>query len=85
MHSKPGMHAKENVEPAGVEQFAYFMIRVRRTSLASPECSLSGMVELLATGEKESFASGEELIRIVCHQPDAIHKIGWQPEPSDTS
>jgi hypothetical protein len=58
------------MEPQRVERFAYFMIRVRRGSLDSAEGTLTGLVEQLATGEKESFASGEELIRIVRRWPE---------------
>jgi hypothetical protein len=67
----PASQGKEDVEPDRIERFAYFMIRVRRGSLASAEGTLTELVEQLATGEKESFASAEELIRIVCRGPGA--------------
>ncbi len=58
-----------------MERFAYYMLRIRRGPGAPPDGSLSGLVEQLATGEKQSFASGEELIRIVGEWPDAERKI----------
>jgi hypothetical protein len=58
------------VEPQRAEHFAYFMIRVHRGALVSAEGTLTGLIEQLATGEKESFASAEELIRIVRRWPE---------------
>jgi hypothetical protein len=55
-----------------VERFAYFMLRIRRPD-ELPDNSFSGLVERLATGEKQSFASAEELIRIVSGRPDPPH------------
>jgi hypothetical protein len=60
-----------------VERFAYFMVRIRRPD-ELPDDSFSGLVEQLATGEKRSFASAEELIRIVRSWPDAQRKISWE-------
>ncbi len=65
-----------------MERFAYFMVRIRRSPDAPPDDSLSGLVEQLATGEKQSFASGEELIRIVRSWPGAQRKIGRDLHPS---
>jgi hypothetical protein len=81
------------VEPQRAEHFAYFMIRVRRGSLASAEGTLTGLVEQLATGEKESFASAEELIRIICRWPVPEHRsirfppmpLCWAPSPSPST
>jgi hypothetical protein len=62
-------------EPERVEQFAYFMICVHRSSLASSDCSPAGVVEQLATGEKMPYASSEELVRIVCRWSDTFRNI----------
>ena len=49
------------------ERFAYFMVRVQRSAAAAGETDgpIAGLVERLGTGEKERFASGEELLRLV--------------------
>lgn len=45
------------------ERFEYFMVRVTR-SAHDPE-RVAGLVELLGSGEKRSFSSGEQLVRLV--------------------
>ncbi len=50
-------------------EFAYFMIRVRRDPGEGLLAAISGVLEHLGTGEKQSFASGEELLRLVSGQP----------------
>jgi hypothetical protein len=57
-----------------VERFNYFMVRIRRPG-ERPDASFSGLVEQLATGEKRSFGSAEELIRIVRSWPDSQRKL----------
>jgi len=52
-----------------MEEYDYFMIRVRRPTLGAPQDTVSGMVERLGTGEKRSFESGEELLRLVGSGP----------------
>jgi hypothetical protein len=56
------------------ERFTYFMLRIRRPE-ELPDDSVSGLVEQLATGEKRSFASMEELIRIIRRWLDAYRMI----------
>jgi hypothetical protein len=46
-------------------EFDYFMIRVLRISAERGAGTLSGVAERLGTGEKRSFASDSELLRIV--------------------
>lgn len=45
------------------ERFEYFMVRVTR-SAHEPD-RVAGLVELLGSGEKRSFSSGEQLVRLV--------------------
>ena len=45
------------------ERYEYFMLRVTR-SAHDPE-RVAGLVELLGSGEKRSFSSGEQLVRLV--------------------
>jgi hypothetical protein len=53
-----------------MDRFTYFLVRVRQP-FGREAGRLAGLVERLATGEKRSFASGEELLRSVAHWPDA--------------
>jgi hypothetical protein len=48
-----------------MEEFDYFMIRVRRTAPEEIAGTLSGVAERLGTGEKWSFANSDELLRVV--------------------
>ena len=55
-----------------MERFSYFMIRVSQpteSGVAMPT-SLTGVVERLASREKRTFGSGEELLRLVAEWPD---------------
>jgi hypothetical protein len=45
------------------ERFEYFMVRVTRSALEPDR--VAGLVELLGSGEKRSFSSGEQLVRLV--------------------
>lgn len=45
------------------ERFEYFMIRVAR-SMNDPD-KLSGLLERLGSGEKQSFDTGEQLVQLV--------------------
>lgn len=49
-----------------VDDFAYFRIRIGREEGGQAPAALSGVVERIGTGEKRSFASGDELIRFMC-------------------
>jgi hypothetical protein len=59
-----------------MEEFEYFMIRVRRGPPAEVAGMLSGMAERLGTGEKWNFGSGDELLRIIGQE--ASHQMNMQ-------
>jgi hypothetical protein len=44
--------------------FAYFILRMRRASPTDSQ-GFSGVVERLGTGDKRSFESGDELLRLL--------------------
>ena len=49
-----------------VDEFAYFMIRVRRKAGKGAEHDpLTGVIERLGSGEKSAFEGPEELVRLV--------------------
>lgn len=52
-----------------MDEFAYFMVRLHRQPATTDLRSLAGMVERLATGEKCSFTSGDELLRLMDDWP----------------
>lgn len=55
----------EHDEEGGVaERFEYFMVRLTRS--ASEPDRVAGLVERLGSGQKRSFDTGEELVRLVC-------------------
>ncbi len=64
-----------------MEEFDYFMIRIRRPAAGTLERLVSGVAERLGTGEKRSFATGEELLQFVCghNAPDANVRVGATP------
>jgi hypothetical protein len=45
------------------ERFEYFMVRLTRSALEPDR--LAGLVERLGSGEKRSFDTGEQLVRLV--------------------
>lgn len=45
------------------ERFEYFMVRLTRSALAPDR--LAGLIERLGFGEKRSFDTGEQLLRLV--------------------
>ena len=55
-------HAPE-VEGEVTDRFEYFMVRLTR-SAREPE-RVAGLVERLGSGEKRSFDTGEQLVRLV--------------------
>lgn len=57
-----------------MEASDYFMIRVQRAGVVAAP-AVAGMVERLATGEKRSFQSGDELLRLVSDWPGAVPKM----------
>ena len=51
-----------------VDEFAYFMIRVRRKAGKGSEPDpLSGVVERLGSGEKTEFEGPDQLIRLIAN------------------
>lgn len=61
-----------------MEEFDYFMIRIRRPAPGAPARTVSGVVERLGTGEKRSFESSEELLHFVSGDPRRMDNM--QPE-----
>lgn len=61
-----------------VDGYAYFMIRISRETVAASRLTLSGVVERLGTGEKQTFASGHELLRFMSgqEQPNQTLRTG---------
>jgi hypothetical protein len=60
----PGMDAQsESGASQAGERFAYFMVRIQTN--ADTRATSSGVVEKLGTGRKHSFASVEELVRLL--------------------
>lgn len=59
-----------------MEQFSYYMVRVRHSSTESRAESLAGVVERLGSGEKQRFADGEELLRLLSGWIDGLYNMG---------
>jgi hypothetical protein len=53
-------------EEAGMDEFDYFMVRVRRATVGQRGGPLAGVAERLGTGEKWTFENSDELLRVVC-------------------
>jgi hypothetical protein len=51
-----------------MDEYDYFMVRIRRPGSAPPHL-LCGVMERLGTGEKRIFESGEELLRLMGGEP----------------
>ena len=47
-----------------MDQFSYYMIRIRH-AVEDRTDALAGVVERLGSGQKQSFAGGEELLRLL--------------------
>lgn len=56
-------HSPDEDHGTTSERFEYFMIRVRRSN-QDPE-RVAGLVERLGSGEKRSFETGDQLLRMV--------------------
>jgi hypothetical protein len=48
-----------------MDQFSYYMIRIRHSAAEDRPDPLAGVVERLGSGEKQNFAAGEELLRLL--------------------
>jgi hypothetical protein len=57
------MSNEPDVENGKPERFDYFMVRLSR-SAGEPD-RLAGLIERLGSGEKRSFETGEQLVRLV--------------------
>jgi hypothetical protein len=64
-----------------MEEFDYFMIRVRKLAPGALDGALSGVAERLATGEKWSFGSGEELLRVVGGEVEFLKNMSIPAHP----
>jgi len=62
-----------------VDEFVYFMIRIRRTAGKGSDADpLTGVIERLGSGEKSEFAGPEALVKLV-------HAWSLPAEPTRTS
>jgi hypothetical protein len=61
-----------------VDEFDYFMIRIRRPGSGGSEPAVAGTVERIGTGRKMVFASGAELLRFLLPVHSLDHNM-----PSD--
>jgi hypothetical protein len=61
------------------ERFEYYMVRLAR-SAGQPE-RVAGLVERLGSGEKRSFDTGEELVRLVGDW--SVLDLNMQPAATD--
>ena len=48
-----------------MDQFSYYMIRIRHSPADDRPEPLVGVVERLGTGEKQNFADGEALLQLL--------------------
>jgi hypothetical protein len=67
-----------------VDEFAYYMIRLRRTGAAvgvEVGTPAAGIVERLDTGEQWHFGSGDELLRLMAIAPADPRKMQAHPPP----
>jgi hypothetical protein len=54
-----------------MDRYGYYMVRIQRSlTSARPEPPLAGVVEQLASGEKQSFGDGQELLRVLTEWAD---------------
>ena len=63
-----------------MDQFSYYMIRVRHSPTQEPMKDrpepLTGIVERLGFGEKQGFADGDELLRLLSRWNDKLPNMG---------
>jgi hypothetical protein len=48
-----------------MDQFSYYMIRIRHSPTEDRPDPLAGVVERLGSGEKQHFGDGDELLRLL--------------------
>ena len=64
-----------------MDQFSYYMIRIRHSPAEDrPASLLAGVVERLGAGEKRTFTDGEELLRLLGGWNRDLPDIGTVPE-----
>lgn len=63
----------ESRESEAGERFAYFMVRIQTN--ADTRARSSGVVERLGTGRKQTFASIEELLRLLTDAPGDVQNM----------
>lgn len=69
-----------------MEQFGYYMIRIRHSPTGSRSGPLlSGIVERLGAGEKQSFAGGEELLRLLSGWTEGLTNMRQSTSPDKAS
>lgn len=84
-------HPPDEAHGTPSERFEYFMIRVTRSD-KDPE-RVAGLVERLGSGEKRSFETGDQLLRMVGGrfefslnlQPSTGHRNPGDPGPTNSS
>jgi hypothetical protein len=58
-----------------MDQFSYYMIRIRHTAAEPQTESLAGIVERLGAGEKQKFADGAELLRLLAGWSEGLSNM----------
>jgi hypothetical protein len=61
------------------DSFEYYMLRLTRS--ASEPGRVAGLIERLGSGQKRSFDTGEQLVRLVC--AGLAPNLNMQPEIDD--
>jgi hypothetical protein len=60
-----------------MDEFSYYMVRIRHSPVEDrPEPPLAGIVERLGSGEKQNFADGEELLRLLWVWTERLPNMG---------
>ena len=68
-----------------MDEFQYFMVRVRHDSAAAARETLNGIVEQLGSGEKRVFTGPPELVELLTSWPDGSANMtpGLMPGNAD--
>ena len=70
-----------------MDEFSYYMVRIRHSPAEDrPEDPLAGVVERLGSGEKQKFADGGELLRLLTGWTEGLPNMrpvagGGKPRP----